>query len=336
MRRRHSRIAAVLAALAAGGPGRFRLEAVGRGNDWHARCPEPRRGSNPGDPADDPRRAAQAGRQRGRRSRRRRRGASPRQWQQDRRQWLPRPGASAGSGGAVTRSSGSPPWERGDRYGRCGDCHHAGERLPHIITIADHLGTSRHSYQRLARLTVIAHHPGGPRHSHQRVARRAFRRVSHPAGDPDERRRNARRRGRRWPSRRLGRARPAATGIDRLTVTMVTVAAFLAVLAFLAWQVRATATGHAGRLIVVRRIYQTRVVETLVGPSKSAFGDASRCPALQRRPAPSQWPRPVPLRRCPSHDCRTRLHVSRDGQRRATADRTGAPATRTAAPGRRR
>jgi hypothetical protein len=56
-----------------------------------------------------------------------------------------------------------------------------------------------------------------------------------------------------------------AGGPDRLTVVMYALAAFLAVLALLAWQFRATPSGHTRPLIVLRRVYETRVVETRVG-----------------------------------------------------------------------
>lgn len=52
---------------------------------------------------------------------------------------------------------------------------------------------------------------------------------------------------------------------DRLTVVIYAVAAFLAVLALLAWQVRAAPIRQARQLVVVRRVYDTRIVETIVG-----------------------------------------------------------------------
>jgi hypothetical protein len=55
---------------------------------------------------------------------------------------------------------------------------------------------------------------------------------------------------------------------DRLTVWLLAGAAFLAVLALLAGQLRAGAPRTAtASVVVVRRIYETRVVET--GPSAS-------------------------------------------------------------------
>jgi hypothetical protein len=63
-----------------------------------------------------------------------------------------------------------------------------------------------------------------------------------------------------------GRA-PAHRGADRLTVVLLSVAAFLSVLALLGTQMRAAAASHprAPRVVLVRRIYQTTVVETTAG-----------------------------------------------------------------------
>lgn len=57
-----------------------------------------------------------------------------------------------------------------------------------------------------------------------------------------------------------------ASGPDRLSVILFSLAAFLAVLALLADQLRAGATQPSTqRLVVVRRVYQTTVVETVPG-----------------------------------------------------------------------
>jgi hypothetical protein len=63
------------------------------------------------------------------------------------------------------------------------------------------------------------------------------------------------------------RASPAR-GPDGVTVTLLTVAGFLVILALLAWQMRSAPTHPARRVIVMRRIYETRVVETIVGGSR--------------------------------------------------------------------
>jgi hypothetical protein len=62
--------------------------------------------------------------------------------------------------------------------------------------------------------------------------------------------------------------RRGVAGPDRLTVALVTLASFLAVLALLAWQLRTSAAGRISPANVVRRVYQTTIVETVVGPSQ--------------------------------------------------------------------
>jgi hypothetical protein len=59
-----------------------------------------------------------------------------------------------------------------------------------------------------------------------------------------------------------------AAGPDRITVVLFTVGAFLAVLALLTWQLRAAPVPRADPVIVHRKVYETRVVETLIGPAK--------------------------------------------------------------------
>ena len=66
---------------------------------------------------------------------------------------------------------------------------------------------------------------------------------------------------RKTTSRRASRA----WGPDGVTVTMLTIAGFLIILTLLAWRMRAPPTHPARRMIVTRRIYETRVVETVVG-----------------------------------------------------------------------
>ena len=62
--------------------------------------------------------------------------------------------------------------------------------------------------------------------------------------------------------------RRGVAGPDRLTVVLLTLASVLAVLALLAWQLRTSAAGHTRPANVVRRVYQTTIVETVVGPSQ--------------------------------------------------------------------
>jgi hypothetical protein len=65
-------------------------------------------------------------------------------------------------------------------------------------------------------------------------------------------------------------SRSRKSGPDRLTVVVFTLAAFLGVLALLAWQFRATAAVPGKRVVLVRRVYQTRVVETVPGSGASS------------------------------------------------------------------
>jgi hypothetical protein len=52
-------------------------------------------------------------------------------------------------------------------------------------------------------------------------------------------------------------------GPDRITVMLITLAGFLAVLALMAGQLRGNVAVHANPPVVLRRIYITRVVETV-------------------------------------------------------------------------
>jgi hypothetical protein len=61
--------------------------------------------------------------------------------------------------------------------------------------------------------------------------------------------------------------RRGVAGPDRVTVLLLTLASFLAVLALLAWQLRTTTAVRMSPAKVVRRVYQTTIVETVVGPS---------------------------------------------------------------------
>jgi hypothetical protein len=79
-----------------------------------------------------------------------------------------------------------------------------------------------------------------------------------------------------------------ATGPDRITVMLLTLTVFLVILAALAWQVRSVPARPRSRTVVVRRVYETRVVETVVGAqgggsgvtqSVSSSGSSSALPA---------------------------------------------------------
>ncbi len=78
-------------------------------------------------------------------------------------------------------------------------------------------------------------------------------------------------------SARGGRLTRFGPGPDRLTVAMLTVSAFLFVLALLAAQLRAAPAPARHRVVLIRRVYQTRVVETVVGqgPASAATGGSS-------------------------------------------------------------
>jgi len=68
--------------------------------------------------------------------------------------------------------------------------------------------------------------------------------------------------------------RPAA--VDRVSVILMSLAAFLVVLALLAWQLRSpAATRSAARPgLVIRRVYETTVVETIRGGGSSGSGSS--------------------------------------------------------------
>jgi len=70
-------------------------------------------------------------------------------------------------------------------------------------------------------------------------------------------------------------ARRRASGPDRVTVALLAVAGFLAVLALLAWQMSSSAANAGGRpAIVLRRVYETTVIETIRGPGSGAGGSS--------------------------------------------------------------
>ncbi len=68
-----------------------------------------------------------------------------------------------------------------------------------------------------------------------------------------------------------GRRKPS--GPDRVTVLLLTVAAFLGVLAFLARELEASESAKVTRrVVVIRRVYETRVVTTVRGQSNAGTG----------------------------------------------------------------
>ncbi|MGN6169311.1 MAG: hypothetical protein ACTHQQ_14260 [Solirubrobacteraceae bacterium] len=66
------------------------------------------------------------------------------------------------------------------------------------------------------------------------------------------------------------RRKAAPAGLDRLSSVLFVIAAFLAVLALLAWQFKLSARAPTRSVILLRRVYQTRVIETVRGPSRGA------------------------------------------------------------------
>ena len=68
--------------------------------------------------------------------------------------------------------------------------------------------------------------------------------------------------------------RSAAAGPDGVTVMFLTLAAFLTVLALLAWQVRSAPARPSHRVVVLRRVYETRVVETVPGRGASTVSQS--------------------------------------------------------------
>ncbi len=65
--------------------------------------------------------------------------------------------------------------------------------------------------------------------------------------------------------------KPGAALADRLTVGLLALAAVLAVLAFLSWEMKASASSSRARpVVVMRRVYETRVIETIVGGSHAS------------------------------------------------------------------
>lgn len=62
-------------------------------------------------------------------------------------------------------------------------------------------------------------------------------------------------------------------GADRVNVALLTLAGFLAVLALLASQLHAPAAHRAPRRVLLRKIYETKVDERVIG--RAAHGGAS-------------------------------------------------------------
>lgn len=85
--------------------------------------------------------------------------------------------------------------------------------------------------------------------------------------------------------------RSTAAGPDGVTVMLLTLAAFLAILAVLAGQVRSAPAPLRHRVIVLRRVYETRVVETIIGGGRGGStvtqSTSSSAPASSVSAAPT-------------------------------------------------
>ena len=84
-----------------------------------------------------------------------------------------------------------------------------------------------------------------------------------------------------------GRSRAKRFGPDRLTVALVTVSAFLFLLAVLAARLPAAPAPARHRIVLIRRIYQTRVVETIQGPGGASGSSVTQSVSNSGAPAAS-------------------------------------------------
>jgi hypothetical protein len=79
------------------------------------------------------------------------------------------------------------------------------------------------------------------------------------------------------------RSRP---GPDRLSAALFTLAAFLVVLALLATQLKAPRAVNLQPQVLVRRIYETRTVETVIGSSRRGSSSTQSVSSSASAPAP--------------------------------------------------
>ena len=75
-----------------------------------------------------------------------------------------------------------------------------------------------------------------------------------------------------------------------MSSALFVVAAFLAVVALLAWQLKSTPAAPTRPVILLRRIYQTRVIETVHGPSRGTPAVTQSVSSSGSAPAPAAPP----------------------------------------------
>ena len=86
------------------------------------------------------------------------------------------------------------------------------------------------------------------------------------------------------------RTKTAPPGPDRMSSWLFVVAAFLAVVALLAWQLKTTPGAPTRSVVLLRRIYETRVIETVHGPSRGTPAVTQSVSSSGSVPAPSSPP----------------------------------------------
>ena len=86
------------------------------------------------------------------------------------------------------------------------------------------------------------------------------------------------------------RRKATPAGLDRVSSALFATAAFLAVLAVLAWQLKLSAHASTRSVILLRRVYLTRVIETVRGPSRGAPAVTQSVSSSGSAPPPSAPP----------------------------------------------
>ena len=78
--------------------------------------------------------------------------------------------------------------------------------------------------------------------------------------------------------------------LDRVSSALFVLAAFLVVLALLAWQLKSSAGASTRSVILLRRVYQTRVIESVQGSSRRAPAVTQSVSSSGSAPAPPAPP----------------------------------------------